>query len=218
MAARLWQNTVMNCSSLHGCRSKFITGIAYIHSRIIRPSLSKCYHTNRRFAKTLWPMIRVNQSCKAVTGPFCRMIWEPQRLHHQRFPRNILAAVPCTFAKKKYSCPAHDSITKYKNVLKHEDFIFYEKTTENGDDFKKFRNSFLQDFLYIEDFISSEEESCLLYDVEKALKRLKYEYDHWDGVSCCIYSCFPTTLLLFPFWCNTIKGNPSIKCTNTMQI
>lgn len=34
-----------------------------------------------------------------------------------------------------------------------------------------------------EDFISEEEEQELLDEVEPYLKRLRYEYDHWDDVS-----------------------------------
>ena len=34
-----------------------------------------------------------------------------------------------------------------------------------------------------EDFISEEEESLLLKEVEPYLKRQKYQYDHWDDVS-----------------------------------
>ena len=33
-----------------------------------------------------------------------------------------------------------------------------------------------------EDFITREEEKFLLDDVETKLKRMKYEFDHWDGV------------------------------------
>lgn len=34
-----------------------------------------------------------------------------------------------------------------------------------------------------ENFISEEEESLLLKEVEPYLKRQKYQYDHWDDVS-----------------------------------
>ena len=62
--------------------------------------------------------------------------------------------------------------------------MFYQtKGRSDSNDFEKFKASFLTDFLFKEDFISLEEESLLLGDVQKALKRLKYEYDHWDGVS-----------------------------------
>ena len=199
MAARLGKNTVMNCNALHSCQRKLSTGTPYIHSRIIQPALLKFFDTKRQFGKAVWPMMRMSNSCKIGTGhlPFCL---ERQRPYHHRLARNILGVVTYSFAKKHYSYPARNSIAKYKNVLKHGDFIFYEKTTENGEgDFRKFKNSFVKDFLYTEDFISHEEENCLLYDVEKALKRLKYEYDHWDGVSCCICSCFPTFSCCPPF-------------------
>ena len=36
------------------------------------------------------------------------------------------------------------------------------------------------------DFITSEEEESLFNEVEPYLKRMRYQYDHWDNVS--IYS------------------------------
>ena len=44
------------------------------------------------------------------------------------------------------------------------------------------KSAFLKDFLLFEDFVTEEEEKCLLEDTKKPLARLKYEYDHWDGV------------------------------------
>lgn len=32
-------------------------------------------------------------------------------------------------------------------------------------------------------FVTEEEEAALLAEVEPQLKRLRYEYDHWDNVS-----------------------------------
>ncbi|XP_071486493.1 alpha-ketoglutarate-dependent dioxygenase alkB homolog 7, mitochondrial-like [Diadema antillarum] len=38
-----------------------------------------------------------------------------------------------------------------------------------------------RDFRIIPDFITEEEESALLKEVERFLKKIRYEYDHWDN-------------------------------------
>ena len=40
-----------------------------------------------------------------------------------------------------------------------------------------------EDFLVYEDFITPEEESSILEEIEPYLNRLKYEFNHWDDVS-----------------------------------
>lgn len=42
---------------------------------------------------------------------------------------------------------------------------------------------FEKDLIIKEDFISEEEEASLLNEIEPYMKRLRYEYDHWDEVS-----------------------------------
>lgn len=42
------------------------------------------------------------------------------------------------------------------------------------------KKKFLEDFKVIENFISAEEETSLLTEIEPYLKRLRYERDHWD--------------------------------------
>ena len=41
----------------------------------------------------------------------------------------------------------------------------------------------IKDMLIYEDFITKEEETCILEEVEPYMKRLRYEYAHWDDVS-----------------------------------
>ena len=41
-----------------------------------------------------------------------------------------------------------------------------------------------------EDFITEEEESFLLKEVEPYLKRQKYQFDHWDDVSVMVVGSF----------------------------
>ncbi|XP_041464467.1 alpha-ketoglutarate-dependent dioxygenase alkB homolog 7, mitochondrial-like [Lytechinus variegatus] len=38
-----------------------------------------------------------------------------------------------------------------------------------------------KDFIIIENFVTEEEETSLLREVEKFLKKVRYEYDHWDN-------------------------------------
>lgn len=40
-----------------------------------------------------------------------------------------------------------------------------------------------EDMLVFPDFLSEEEEQSLLNEVEPYMKRLRYEFDHWDNVS-----------------------------------
>lgn len=45
------------------------------------------------------------------------------------------------------------------------------------------KKTFLSEMLVYEDFISPAEEELLLAEIEPYLKRLRYEFDHWDEVS-----------------------------------
>ena len=39
----------------------------------------------------------------------------------------------------------------------------------------------VQGFRVLPDFVSTSEEQSLLKEVARALRRSKYQYDHWDG-------------------------------------
>jgi len=41
----------------------------------------------------------------------------------------------------------------------------------------------IHDMRVVEDFLNEEEEKSLLEEVEPYMRRLKYEFDHWDDVS-----------------------------------
>lgn len=45
------------------------------------------------------------------------------------------------------------------------------------------RKNFIKDMQVIPSFISEDEEIHLLNEIEPYLKRLRYEFDHWDDVS-----------------------------------
>lgn len=42
------------------------------------------------------------------------------------------------------------------------------------------KNEFIQDMILIEDFITEDEEEHLLAETKKTMKRMRYQYDHWD--------------------------------------
>lgn len=42
------------------------------------------------------------------------------------------------------------------------------------------KTEFLRDMILIEDFISEEEEEHLFAETKKTMKRMRYQYDHWD--------------------------------------
>lgn len=42
---------------------------------------------------------------------------------------------------------------------------------------------FASDMVLIENFFTSAEEESFLIEIEPYLKRLRYEFDHWDDVS-----------------------------------
>ena len=48
---------------------------------------------------------------------------------------------------------------------------------------KPTKDIILQDMLIYNDFITEEEEESLFNEVEPYLKRMRYEYNHWDNVS-----------------------------------
>ena len=44
------------------------------------------------------------------------------------------------------------------------------------------RNTLASDMLVFEDFLDVDEEKSLFEEIEPYMKRLRYEYDHWDNV------------------------------------
>ena len=45
------------------------------------------------------------------------------------------------------------------------------------------KSNFLNDFAYVPNFITSDEESSLVSELQTYLDRRKYEFNHWDDVS-----------------------------------
>lgn len=40
----------------------------------------------------------------------------------------------------------------------------------------------LRDMLVLDDFVSADEEAAICAEVDPYMKRLRYEFDHWDDV------------------------------------
>lgn len=53
----------------------------------------------------------------------------------------------------------------------------------------KTRTSVSSDFTLFTNFITQEEEDVLRKELDPHLKRLKYEFDHWDDVRKCHFIC-----------------------------
>lgn len=71
----------------------------------------------------------------------------------------------------------HSSKTQFNLTQlndKNRHFDFHEKWPADV------KNEFVQDMILIEDFISEEEEEHLFAETKKTMKRMRYQYDHWD--------------------------------------
>lgn len=51
------------------------------------------------------------------------------------------------------------------------------------------RAAVLRDMQVFPDFVSEAEEAALLDELEPYLKRMRYEFDHWDNVSETLIKC-----------------------------
>lgn len=52
-----------------------------------------------------------------------------------------------------------------------------------ADEDPELRLAVLRDMQVLPDFVSEAEEASLLAELEPYLKRMRYEFDHWDNVS-----------------------------------
>lgn len=61
------------------------------------------------------------------------------------------------------------------------------------------RTAVLQHMRVLPNFVSEDEEAALLAEVEPQLKRMRYEFDHWDNVRFCFI------LFLYTSFIHTFK-------------
>lgn len=76
--------------------------------------------------------------------------------------------------------------------MKHEVIIFIVtgdpslveiSPTWKEDDLPNLRSAVVRDMQVYPDFITKREEHSLLLELEPVLRRMRYEFDHWDNVS-----------------------------------
>lgn len=76
----------------------------------------------------------------------------------------------CKFLKKRFYHVACDKETSAKYIEFCGNWVSADK------------NQFLNDMIVEENFLSKNEEIQLFDEIEPYLKRLRYEFDHWDDV------------------------------------
>jgi len=69
-----------------------------------------------------------------------------------------------------------------KSVDKNE-YVRYKFPKSRNDLVNIKRQQFDSSFTIVPDVVSVDEESQLIDEIEKSLKRLRYQHDHWDDVS-----------------------------------
>jgi alkylated DNA repair protein alkB family protein 7 len=72
--------------------------------------------------------------------------------------------------------------TSYCHVQNFEEGC-WEKYMLFGESYSTSKNVMVRDMTVIEDFLNEEEEQSLHEEVEPYMRRLRYEFDHWDDVS-----------------------------------
>lgn len=70
-------------------------------------------------------------------------------------------------------------------------------TSWPADEQPELRKATLQGMQVLPDFVSEAEEAALLAELEPVLKRMRYEFDHWDNVSLLLINVFIPTITIF---------------------
>lgn len=122
-----------------------------------------------------------------------------------RYTRSIFTCIPCacsTNEPKNRSFQSHDRGFNYianNKVcqfvkLRHHQIKFYSsdsllKEHKESENTKSYLlssdpvtyNELSQNFVVYENFVTEEEEESLMEEIQSFVKRLRYEYDHWDN-------------------------------------
>ena len=90
----------------------------------------------------------------------------------------------------KWPCYGNGRYCKLQRIVNYSTQIDNNRNTSLEHDVsciscsdEHIKNVIQQDMLIYNDFLSKEEEESLLKEVEPYLKRMRYEYNHWDNVS-----------------------------------
>ena len=100
-------------------------------------------------------------------------------IYQQVRQKHVLSNACERYCKVQFPiCYSTVSENTYSKVLD----IQHDASSISCDD-KPTKDIILQDMLIYNDFITEEEEKSLFNEVEPYLKRMRYEYNHWDNVS-----------------------------------
>lgn len=76
-----------------------------------------------------------------------------------------------------YNESAASSVASNQTVSKPPHYINFVDNWPSNE-----KENILNDFFVLPDFVSVEEEEALIEEIDPYMKRLKYEFDHWDDV------------------------------------
>jgi alkylated DNA repair protein alkB family protein 7 len=69
------------------------------------------------------------------------------------------------------------------NHVQNAEEACWEKYMLFGEAYNASKETMVRDMRVIADFLTEEEERSLFEEVEPYMRRLRYEFDHWDEVS-----------------------------------
>jgi hypothetical protein len=94
----------------------------------------------------------------------------------EKFPRtlNNICIISRHSSSKQVQCDSK----KDQADITIPDYLYFHKNFDVS-----LKHVLVNDMTVIENFISPDEENSILKEIEPYLKRLRYEFDHWDDVS-----------------------------------
>lgn len=88
----------------------------------------------------------------------------------------VLTKLKCSLMSLHHRC--YSSETQFANSIQNKMndlFVFHHEWPDGV------RTDLLQDMIVIENFVTEIEEQRLCAEAEKSMKRMRYQYDHWDN-------------------------------------
>ena len=99
---------------------------------------------------------------------------EPLRIYFRQCKSVISKPATCTQSRKQ-------GVTYHHGQNCEEECV--EKNMLFSNSYSTSKEIMMRDMRVIEDFLNEEEERSLHEEVEPRMRRLRYEFDHWDDVS-----------------------------------
>lgn len=99
---------------------------------------------------------------------------------NQRFSK-LLSRFARLYSKPPSTSTEHTSAA----AVGPSEYVRYQfpKCSAVDDSISTRRLRFDTSFTVVPDIVSADEESLLIAEIEKSLKRLRYQHDHWDDVN-----------------------------------